>query len=295
MKKILFYDCEIANCIPDRFGMEDEQYKYCKGWSDYEGMGIACIGFYTNSHDLLGESSYDYCLGNELDRFQYIADEADEIIGFNSIHFDDQLLKANGVKVTTTYDLLCETRVAAGMPPRYMKGVTRGGYSLEQLAKANLGRGKSGSGELAPKLWQDGKTKEVIQYCLDDVKLLFELWEKRSCLVDPTTGEILFLRGGNRLKWLGAASKHWIKKRKGDLGRAWKESEWRVFFWAIVHSDVSQCRIRITTKINNAFQINSSGMVLQIAFPQLSVDLTDKIVSEFEEATGEYCKFSHFF
>ncbi|MGL4502417.1 MAG: hypothetical protein ACRCU2_25360 [Planktothrix sp.] len=58
--------------------------------------------------------------------------------------------------MTTTYDLLCEIPVAAGMPPHYVKGVTRGSYSLEALAKTNLGVGKSGSGVLAPQLWQQG-------------------------------------------------------------------------------------------------------------------------------------------
>ena len=38
-------------------------------------------------------------------------------MGFNSLNFDDKLLAANGMNVTTDFDLLAEVRVAAGMPP----------------------------------------------------------------------------------------------------------------------------------------------------------------------------------
>lgn len=170
MKKILFYDVEIAKCIPDRYGNNDPKYQYCGGWQDYENMGIACIGVYTPKY------GYQIFICSDLDEFQALVDDADEIIGFNSISFDDCLLAAHGIRIKTTYDLLCEIRVASGQPPHYTPGQTRGGYSLERMAVANLVAGKSGSGELAPKLWQDGKYKEVFDYCLDDVKLLVELY-----------------------------------------------------------------------------------------------------------------------
>lgn len=188
--KIAFYDCEIARCIPDRNGNNNPKYQYCGGWFDKVNMGIACIGVWTNWH------GYDVFLNSQLDEFSWLMSEADEVVGFNSISFDDQLLAANGVQISTTYDLLCETRVASGQPPQYVKGKTRGGYSLEQLARANLGRGKSGSGELAPKLWQDGRYRDVALYCLDDVDLTRQLWERRSRLVDPTNGQVLRLREG---------------------------------------------------------------------------------------------------
>ncbi|MGL4501212.1 MAG: hypothetical protein ACRCU2_19225 [Planktothrix sp.] len=80
------------------------------------------------------------------------------------------------------------------MPPHYVKGVTRGGYSLEGLAKTNLGVGKSGSGVLAPQLWQQGQYGKVIDYCLGDVAMNRKLYQRRSQLVDPTNGQQLSLR-----------------------------------------------------------------------------------------------------
>lgn len=152
-------------------------------------MGISVIGTYIDWLDIY----QSFQKGNFTD-FQNFVNQADEIIGFNSINFDDNLMKANGILIATTYDLLCEVRVAAGMPPHYIKGLTRSGYSLGALAETNLSTGKSGSGELAPMLWQEGKYQEVIDYCLNDVKLLVELYKRRSCLKDPTDCSLLELR-----------------------------------------------------------------------------------------------------
>lgn len=80
------------------------------------------------------------------------------------------------------------------MPEKYTYGVTRAGYKLENLAQTNLGRGKSGSGELAPELWQKGKQWEVARYLTDDVLITKTLFQRRSRLIDPTDGSFLYLR-----------------------------------------------------------------------------------------------------
>jgi hypothetical protein len=68
------------------------------------------------------------------------------------------------------------------------------GYKLGEMAKCNLGYSKTGSGLDAPILWQDGKTLEAIQYCINDVKLLVHLYNKRKALIDPVDGSVLVLR-----------------------------------------------------------------------------------------------------
>lgn len=186
-QKILVYDCEIAKCIPD--GQLDSKYSYCKGWSDFSGMGIACICTYASWLDRYGAFTLE-----TLPEFALLVLESDQLIGFNSLSFDDRLLAANGILVETSYDLLCEVRLASGQPAFYTPGLTRGGYNLDALAAANLGRSKTGSGALAPKLWQDGKRQEVMNYCLNDVRLTWKLLQKRLELVDPTNHQILKLR-----------------------------------------------------------------------------------------------------
>jgi len=185
-QKIVVYDCETIQCIPT--DVCSPHIKYCKGWDDFKGMGISVIGAYSSWDD-----RYHIYLEDNLKDFQKLIDRAEEIVGFNSLSFDDKLCTANGLKVKTTYDLLCQVRLAAGMPSQYVKGVTRSGYSLGQLAKANLGYEKSGTGELAPEFWQKGERGKVINYCLADVVITRKLYERREQLIDPTNGNFLRL------------------------------------------------------------------------------------------------------
>lgn len=214
MQKILMYDCEIINLIMNVREPIDRRYSYCGGWRDFEGMGISVVGTwrnydlryhrercitlprplgkyeaFVNSSNVIGLSLFALY---EFDYLQRLLWGADVVVGFNSIAFDDKLMCANGLEVTTTYDLLCETRIAVGQPPHYTRGVTTGGYSLANLAQAN-GMTKTGTGALAPMLWQDGKKQQVIDYCLNDVKLLHDLyWRKQNGMLrDPVSGKLL--------------------------------------------------------------------------------------------------------
>lgn len=184
--KTIVYDCEIARCIPKK--AKEPHLDYCQGWKDFAGMGISVICSYSYWNE-----QYHVYLEDNFQDFQELVNHSEKIIGFNSIAFDDQLCAANGLNIKTTNDLLCEIRIAAGMPPHYVKGITRSGYSLEALAQANLGYGKSSSGEKAPQLWQEGKRGQVINYCLQDVAITRQLWERKYCLVDPTTSRHLNL------------------------------------------------------------------------------------------------------
>ncbi len=185
-RKIVIYDCETVRCIPT--GACSPDLEYCQGSDDFEGMGIAVICAYSSWDD-----RYHVYLQDNLVSFQALVDQAQEIVGFNSLSFDDRLCGVKGLRVKTTYDLLHHIRVAAGMPPHYVKGVTRAGYNLERLAQLNLGEGKSGTGALAPELWQRGKRGAVIDYCLGDVNLTRKLYERRAKLIDPTNQKVLTL------------------------------------------------------------------------------------------------------
>ena len=195
----IIYDCEIIKCIPPRDGIRNDDFAYCDGWHDHANMGISVIGAYDYLTGQL-KSYVDFDLVPELpgcsdfDEFEHLASLRDHVIGFNSLGFDDKLCTAHDIQVETTYDLLCEVRVASGQPPNYVKGKTKAGYSLDALAKASLGDQKTGHGELAPELWQRGKYYEVIRYCLNDVWLTKRLFDQRAGLIDPTDGTTLVLR-----------------------------------------------------------------------------------------------------
>lgn len=49
--KIVVFDLEIRQAIPDRNGGNEPGIKYCGGWSDHAGMGISVICAYDYSTD----------------------------------------------------------------------------------------------------------------------------------------------------------------------------------------------------------------------------------------------------
>lgn len=169
MKKILFYDCEIINPIR------------CKSdWRDYGYLGISVIGAYASW--LTGPNRLQAFTADRFEQFQWLVDQAEEIVGFNSIGFDDPLCQAQGLTVQTTYDLMIEVRRAAGEP---ISGPCTPGYNLARLAEVNFGHKKTGIGKEVPDLWGRGECQRVIDYCLNDVELLRVLYEFRGCLKDP--------------------------------------------------------------------------------------------------------------
>jgi len=192
----LIYDCEIEKLIPSRNEPIEPNFKYCKGWTDYEGMGISVIGYLAIDYGCISTGHVDF--SNEksmlepiLNRFKTRVKQS-VAIGFNSRNFDDRLLAANGIEIETRYDLLEQVRIAAFGSPRWQDTPKGRTYKLDAIAQAN-GMAKTGSGELAPKLWQLGKKQEVIDYCKNDVKLTYDLMKLglQGRLIDPNTGEYL--------------------------------------------------------------------------------------------------------
>lgn len=183
----LIYDIEIAKAIPN--GKPIEGIEYCENWSDYKGMGISVIGY------KFGDEPCDFALSAQAFYEQLrLIGEPYALVGFNSKGFDDLLMGAHGFRVQTSYDLLEEIRLAAGH--QSFRSVPKGhSYKLDAIAKAN-GMAKTGSGELAPVMWQQGKRQETIDYCLMDIKITKAMLDLGLAgkLLDPNTGDKLQLR-----------------------------------------------------------------------------------------------------
>ena len=179
-KKVLVYDCEVIN-NPTQVG-----------WDNFTELGVSVIGCHASWRDM-PLVAYDARSQSYLSDFQILVDQAEVIVGFNSISFDDKLLRENGVYITTTVDLLCEVRVLSGQPRFFSRGITRSGYNLGAICAANGLGMKTGHGADAPLLWQAGQYDEVIQYCLNDVRMTRRLYEKwlQGDITDPTTGEAI--------------------------------------------------------------------------------------------------------
>ena len=162
-----------AHTLPD--------VEYADGWTDYTGMGIACICCYDYEADhfrVFGGSPPD------LERFAALAANR-IVIGWNNHRFDDALLAAHGIDVVNSWDIKAALMRAGCGGQR--------GNSLEAFARANLGgASKSMSGDMAPVWWQRGQHERVIDYCLQDVNLTRRLLDRliqKGELASPLTGK----------------------------------------------------------------------------------------------------------
>lgn len=172
----LVYDLETARAVRGRNEDMDPAYEYADGWTDFAGMGVAClcaIDLYTGRPHIF--------LDDNLDDFVALVAQRKHLVGFNSIMFDDKVLAAAGYPVTTTYDLKVEAQgVVAG------KRVA--GRRLSDFARVNLGIEKplENHAEI-PKMWQREERGAVINECMSDVHLLAELIARLPTLIDPVS------------------------------------------------------------------------------------------------------------
>lgn len=98
-----------------------------------------------------------------------IFESADVIIGFNSIGFDMEVLRAlypGNVDDLPQLDLMLRFKDATGHR-----------ISLDSLAKECLGKQKIGHGLDAIKYYNQGRYKELEEYCLMDVELTRDLYD----------------------------------------------------------------------------------------------------------------------
>lgn len=197
---IIVYDLEILRAIPTKEecipGIE-----YCGGWTDYKGMGITVLAAY----DYLEKRTHVYCQDN-LHKFIELADQRQYRVSWNGMNFDDKVLGASGYifnagKAITDYgynqhyDILREVWAASGIPrDKPFTPKLHGGFGMDAVAQASIGRGKTDDGALAPILWQQGEIGRVINYCIADTwitKLLLDQIIYLGELKNPKTGKMM--------------------------------------------------------------------------------------------------------
>jgi DEAD/DEAH box helicase domain-containing protein len=137
-------------------------------------MGISCVVLYDSKDD-----AYHEYLEHQVSGLVEHLREFDTVIGFNIKRFDYSVLSGyvdfNFQTIPTT-DLL-------------EKIFERLGYrlSLDKLAGATLGARKTADGLQALKWWKEGKIREIIDYCKEDVRLTRDLY-----LYGKENGYVLF-------------------------------------------------------------------------------------------------------
>lgn len=196
---MLIYDVEICNAVPPRGGRLLEGVRYCAGWDDFPGMGVACVCVY----DFIRDCPRVFLQDNLAD-FVELADRHECLVGYNNMRFDNQVLRATlqaaglpPLPEDRSYDLLREIWRSAGLSDVFHPA-THGGFGLDAVCKANFNyAAKTGNGSDAPIWYQRGEIGKLVDYCLADVFLTKRLLDRvLRCgqLRDPKTGQWLSIR-----------------------------------------------------------------------------------------------------
>lgn len=189
---MIVYDIEIIKAVPQKNTPKEEGIEYVESWQDHQNMGVSVIGAYDSEADRYRVFTKDNW-GEFADLYR---DTTQVFAGFNSIPFDNSVLRACGIVAIAeerSFDLLREIWRAAGLGSTF-KYPSHAGYSLDAMAKANGLKGKTGHGAIAPIDWQRGNIGRVIDYCLQDVAITYKLIraiELDGGLIDPKTGQVL--------------------------------------------------------------------------------------------------------
>lgn len=191
-KRIMVYDLEIKKAIQGKSEPKLAGIEYCSGWQDHANMGISCGVVYDYRDD-----RYRVFMDDNKEEFKLFLDEADILVGFNHISFDNNLLAANGIRPKAEdFDILVEVWKAAGLGPAF-RYLTHAGYGLDAVCAATTGYRKNGHGAIAPVDFQRGKYGSLIDYCINDVRLtkgLLDLIRMGQALTDPKTGRPLDIK-----------------------------------------------------------------------------------------------------
>jgi len=133
------------------------------GWGNASRMGISCVVVYDSKGDCFEEY-----LGDDIPRLTDHLKSLDLVVGFNVSRFDYSVLKGNSsfdFHSLPTLDMLTEIH-------------TRLGYrlSLDHLGENTLGIRKSADGLMALAWWKEGKIREIVDYCRQDVIVTRDLY-----------------------------------------------------------------------------------------------------------------------
>lgn len=122
------------------------------------------IGVYSYKQDkYLGFFEADFPALKELMK------EPALLVGFSSNHFDLPIMSR---VLNLVFDKHPRVDLCEELEARTGRRV-----GLNTLGLVNLGHGKTGHGLEAPQLFAEGRTEELKEYCLNDVKLTKELYD----------------------------------------------------------------------------------------------------------------------
>lgn len=165
-KKIAVFDAEIKKRIED----------CSNGWNSHDEMGISVLcmfDYHSMRYRVFDEKNAPEALA--------ILSTYDLVVGFNTVGFDWKLVDATWGKVpdrkSRNFDILREIWLSLNLNPDKFEPRTHGGFKLDDVAWDTIRMRKTGNGAIAPLLFQEGRTAELVDYCLEDVRIERTLFE----------------------------------------------------------------------------------------------------------------------
>jgi DEAD/DEAH box helicase domain-containing protein len=174
------------------FDLETQNIFQEVGSSDPTDLDISVATAYDSETD-----TYTTVTIDELHKLWPIIEKADALVGYNSNHFDIPLLNKyypGDLTAIKSIDLLEDIKIALGRRLR-----------LDSVAQATVGAKKSADGLQAVRWWREGKIKEIMKYCEQDVKVTKQVFEYAR-----KNGHVKF-KDGARNREIVLDTTHWEK------------------------------------------------------------------------------------
>jgi DEAD/DEAH box helicase domain-containing protein len=153
------------------------------GWHNADRMLVSCAVLYDSKEDAFLEF-----LEDQIPLLIEHLAGLDLVVGFNIERFDYRVLSGysdTDFRVLPTLDILSEVHRRLGYR-----------LSLGHLAEVTLGIPKTADGLQALRWWQEGRLREIIDYCKHDVKITRDLY-----LYGKNKGYLLFKnKAGNTVR-----------------------------------------------------------------------------------------------
>lgn len=153
MKNIVFFDLETQR-----------SFQEVGGRHNIPRLGLSVAVTYSTA-----DGEYHHYTEETVDELIEELKSADLVVGFNVLSFDYEVLTAytdHPLRQLPTVDMLDDIYRTLGFR-----------VSLDALASATLGVGKSADGLQAIRWWRQGQMKELFDYCQQDVEVTRQLYE----------------------------------------------------------------------------------------------------------------------
>lgn len=169
-RKIRVFDLEIKKPIES----------LTNGWKSHDEMGVSCLVVFDYA-----AMRYRVFDDHSMSEGLQLLHDAEYCTGFNTHNFDTKVLEAtypanvlcDPFLNLNHFDILREIWIALGLDPDNFNPKTHGGYKLDDVAWETIKMRKTLDGATAPKYYQEGRLAEVIDYCIEDVRIEKTLFE----------------------------------------------------------------------------------------------------------------------